>query len=68
MTIPTHYPNAPITEAIIDLRVKPAEGVDHALLKLNGEGALPEYPNQEELFEAIGQMAVGPGGGSASVQ
>lgn len=66
--MPTPYPNAPITEAIIDLRVTPAEGGDRALLKLNEDGVLPEYPKQEELFEAVGQMAVGPRGGSASVQ
>lgn len=64
----THYPNAPITEAIIDLRVTPAEGVDCAMLKLNDDGVLPDYPKEEELFEAVGQMAVGPRGGSASVQ
>jgi uncharacterized protein (TIGR04255 family) len=63
-----HYPNTPITEAIIDLRVKPAEGVDRALLKQVGEGEEAEYPRQEEVVEAVGQMAVGPGGGSASVQ
>lgn len=63
----THYPNAPITEAIIDLRVKPADGIDCALLKRNVERGLPDYPNHEELIEAIGEMAVGPSGGSASV-
>lgn len=66
--MPTHYPNAPITEAIIDLRVTPAEAVDRARLKLNDDGVLPDYPKQEELVEAVGQMAVGPRGGSASVQ
>lgn len=70
MTIqsPSHYPNAPITEAIIDLRVTLAEGFDPALLNLNGNGDLPGYPNQEVIFEAVGQLAVGPVGGSASVQ
>ncbi|MCO6459643.1 MAG: hypothetical protein J5I93_30375 [Pirellulaceae bacterium] len=61
--MPTRYPNAPITEAIIDLRVTPAEGFDPALLKLNDDGVLPDYPKQEELFEAVG-----PRGGAASVQ
>ncbi len=64
----THYPNAPITEAIIDLRVMPAEGADHALLKLSEDRFLIDYPQQDEIFEAVGQMAVGPRGGSASVQ
>lgn len=62
-----HYANAPITEAIIDLRVTPVDGVDRALLKLN-EKLSQGYPQQEELFEAVGPLAVGPRGGSASVQ
>lgn len=65
MTMPTHYPNAPITEAIIDLQVTLADDIDRALLKLN---VLPDYPKEEKIVEAVGQMAVGPRGGSASVQ
>ena len=63
-----HYPQAPITEAIIDLRVKPAEGFDRAILKNVGKGEQAAYPKQEAVVEAVGKMAVGPGGGSASVQ
>jgi len=66
--MPTRYPNAPITEAIIDLRVKFVDGSDRALLKLDGDSDLPDYPKRDEIFEAVGQMAVGPRGGSASVQ
>jgi uncharacterized protein (TIGR04255 family) len=68
MTEPLHYPTAPITEAIIDLRVKPADAVERALLKQVGEAEKSAYPHHEEIFEAVGQMAVGLRAGSASVQ
>lgn len=67
--MPLHYPNAPITEAIIDLRVRLVEGFDRAHLQQVGDGEKKAaYPSQEEIVEAVGQMAVGPGVGSASVQ
>lgn len=62
-----HYANAPITEAIIDLRVSVPDGTDYARLKQIGEREQDTYPTQEEMFEAVGQMAVGPHGDSASV-
>lgn len=68
MTMSKQYPNAPITEAIIHLRVTPADGVDHALLKLNEDGVLPDYPKQEELIEAAGHTAMIPRGGVASLE
>ncbi|MCA9033277.1 MAG: TIGR04255 family protein, partial [Planctomycetaceae bacterium] len=64
----TRYPNAPITEAIIDLRVTLQEGIDVARLKLQCDDVLASYPKQEELIRAVGQMVVAPHGGTASVQ
>lgn len=61
--MPTRYPNSPVTEAIIDLRVKLAEGVDRALLKQVGDAEQGAYPTHEEVAEAIG-----PSGGPASAQ
>lgn len=66
--MPQHYPNAPITEAIIDLRVTCGDGIELALLKQVGDEVQTHYPKQEELFEAVGQMEVGRRGGSASVR
>lgn len=68
MTLPQNYPKAPITEAIIDLRVKFAEDVALADLKKVADAEQPAYPKQDEIFEAVGHMAIRPGGGSASVQ
>lgn len=67
MSAPINYPNAPITEAIIDLRVKLAPGTDQAALKRVGEAEQSNYPQHEELFESIGHMEVGPTGGTASM-
>jgi uncharacterized protein (TIGR04255 family) len=58
---PQHYPNAPITEAIIDVRVKPAsdQKVD-SLLGVRGGEEL-NYPRVESIFQAVGVMEVQPG-------
>ncbi len=61
-----HYPKAPITEAIIDLRVEFAEDIDAATLKRVGDSVLADYPQQEELFEATGQFDVRPGIGTST--
>ena len=60
------YHNAPITEAIIDLRVKLADDFDFARLKNAGETVKSEYPTQSEVFEAIGQMNVHVGAASSA--
>ena len=61
-----HYPNAPITEAIIDLRVEFAEEIEPAILRRVGEVVTVEYPHIEEIFEAIGEFAIKPGVGSSA--
>lgn len=66
--MPIHYPNAPITEAIVDLRVELEEGFELARLKDVGDTVKSEYPKQEEMVESGLQFAVGPDGGSASLQ
>jgi len=55
-----HYANAPITEAIIDLRVKPAEMVAARLSEVC-ESVSADYPHREEVFQAIGQLELKPG-------
>ncbi|MCG6157107.1 TIGR04255 family protein [Rubinisphaera margarita] len=62
------YPVAPITEAIIDLQVQPAEGVENSQLRMAHRDGDIGYPKCEQLLQAVGQMVVGPGVGSASVK
>lgn len=63
-----HYPNAPITEAIIELRVRRKLSAELSLLKNVGDAENRTYPNQEKMIEAVGQMKVGPGVEEASVK
>lgn len=62
-----HYARPPITEAIIDLRVQLAETVDHARLRSLNASVDDQYPHVTEILAAVGQMEIGPRGGSASV-
>ncbi|MBU0640676.1 MAG: TIGR04255 family protein [Planctomycetes bacterium] len=55
-----HYQNAPITEAIIDLRVEPRRGITVRELQKAHAGQEAEYPYVEPLNVATGQMHVGP--------
>ena len=56
-----HYDHAPITEAILDLRVLPRAGVSlDDLKKLSSETA-EEFACEERTFEAMGLLHVQPG-------
>jgi len=68
MSAAIHYPHAPITEAIIDLRVTLAEGTDSAALRHAGEEMQSDFPACEQMLVTTGEMEVGPQGGSASVR
>lgn len=48
MVVPKHLPRAPITEALIDIRVKLPEGVDIARLKTIHASISKEYPQVKE--------------------
>jgi uncharacterized protein (TIGR04255 family) len=54
-----HYPKAPITEAVIDLRVQLPAGFPTDDLKRVHKGEEKKYPNIEGLQAAIGQMQFG---------
>ena len=54
------YPNAPITEAIIDLRVELPRNVGLDRLQRLQEGEKAAYPHSEQLNVALGKMQVGP--------
>ena len=60
MTNASHYPNAPIKEAIIDLRVKPGDGLKLEQLERVGAGE-EAYPKQDETYHAVGMMEVQAG-------
>lgn len=61
-TVPAHriYPKAPITEALIDLRVAYSSPIDLNELKRFGSAVRSDYPNQgtRDIFQ--GQIELGP--------
>jgi uncharacterized protein (TIGR04255 family) len=68
MTSTRHYLNAPITEAIIDLRVQPRTGLKLEELEQVVSGEEFAYPKRDGMFEVVGKMEVHSGvSASASV-
>jgi len=61
-----HYPKAPITEAVIDLRVELSPDVSVAELKRVHAEQEVAYPTIEELNENIGQMQFAPQANAAA--
>ena len=53
------YPNAPLTEAILDIRVKLPSQITPAKLKSVQVGEKERYPRLEKLFVVVGKMSVG---------
>ena len=53
-----HYSRAPITEAIIDLRIAPTQGISVEELSPIREAVGDRYPNQEEEHVQYQQMAL----------
>jgi uncharacterized protein (TIGR04255 family) len=56
-----HYPNAPITEAIIDLRVVPRAETQLHDLEETQSGEERSYPRKDKIFEAVGLLEVRAG-------
>ncbi|MBI5788882.1 MAG: TIGR04255 family protein [Candidatus Schekmanbacteria bacterium] len=56
MSTPCHLPKAPITEALIDLRIKPKEGLTAQTLGNIYNTIRSQYPNREELLRAEAQI------------
>lgn len=56
-----HYSSAPITEAIIDLRVKPCSDVSIDVLAQLADNLRGEYPESGAVYEATGSLHVRPG-------
>lgn len=63
-----HYPNAPITEAVLDLRVMTAPGTNAADLAKVRAGDETAYPTAEPLMSVIGHMMIGPTPTTSTVQ
>lgn len=68
MSVNAAYPNPPITEAILDVRVAVASEGAHTALSDLCDQLGDEFPHRAPILTAIGQMEVGPQGGAASVQ
>jgi len=54
-----HYQKAPITEAIIDLRVEPTSGLSFDTLESIGDGEKDLYPNRKPLLMGTGYLQWG---------
>ncbi len=63
-----HYPNPPITEAILDLRVPPTSGIAVADLINMRAGDEAAYPTAEPIVTVMGQMVMGPVPTTSAVQ
>ncbi len=57
MTERAHYANAPITEALIDLRIAHAEDFSVGDLEAIGEAIADRYPTQEPMYVHSGQIS-----------
>jgi len=66
MSAARHYPKAPITEAIIDLRVKPPGNLSLNQLALAAAGERQAYPVEDKTYEVAGILAVQPGVSAAA--
>jgi uncharacterized protein (TIGR04255 family) len=65
-TSPRHYPNAPITEAVLDLRVAPRSNVKVEELSKVIAGDEVAYPTVEAMNAITGSMMVGPAASSTN--
>src|SRR5215218_10531817 len=64
----THYENAPITEALIDLRITHAENFSVDDLGKMGEAVANRYPTQEPLYFQSGQITFQQPGDPAQIE
>ena len=61
MSTARHYPKAPITEAIIDLRVEARDDIEIQELDMVGDGVEKDYPKRESLFQSVTTIQIKPG-------
>lgn len=65
---PIHYAHAPLTEALLDIRVELPTEVGLSKLAEVHHGQEEDYPKREELLVVHGQMTVGPEIGASARQ
>ena len=66
---PIHYAHAPLTEALIDIRVElPTEVGLSKLLEVHQHAHQEDYPRREQLLVVHGQMSIGPEVGASARQ
>lgn len=65
---PLHYPNAPLTEAILDIRVKLPSEITPRQLKSVQVEEKKKYPRREEQLVVVGKMSVGEQVGASAKQ
>ena len=58
MVEPTQLPNAPITEALLDIQVKLPAGTDLAKLATFHEGLKQRYPSKQERVSWRGSIEI----------
>lgn len=68
LKFPKHYAHAPLTEAIIDIRVELPSEIGLSKLADAIHDRAEDYPKREELFIVQGQMSVGPEIGASARQ
>ncbi len=69
MNVARHYSNAPITEAIIDLRVKPRADLNLEALEAVRSGEEIVYPRSNKIYQTEGTITIQEGApASASAQ
>lgn len=68
MQVRRHYSHAPITEAVIDLRVTLPQGATLAALAAVHTSIAADYPNQEALLVVQGEMTAGASVGATASQ
>lgn len=61
-----HYPNAPITEAVLDLRIFPRSDLKVGELAKVVEGDELAYPTAEPMNAVVGSMMVGAAASTTS--
>lgn len=68
MTQPTLYKQAPITEALLDLRVVNARSLSPAQFRQEFSSLAHEYPKQKELVDLASQLSFGESVGAVTRQ
>lgn len=61
MNVTRHYPNAPIAEAIVDLRVKPRADLSLEELEVVRSGEEVAYPRSNKIYQTEGTITVQDG-------